>query len=208
MTTKSTRQRSQPPAQQTRQPSMRWPSGTAWKSRKNLVCTGAVRGCRCWLRAFVLSFMFSPRPLVFNDSHMNALWVGRGKQNLERVRKRRANGALIPTASAAAFHARSLSRLSHNECRRWLLTKRLSVRILFGEPNISTSRSARFWLTATWREFLQNGPILRETRSLRERLCSAGNGGMTFPLRVLGPYSQSLRIGPLVWLTALTAPAS
>src|SRR5215471_13973241 len=50
--------------------------------------------------------------------------------------------------------------------------------------------------------------ILREMRSLRERAASARNGRMRFPLPALGPYSQSLRIGPLVWLTALTAPVA
>ena len=37
ITTKKTRHRSQPPCQQTRQPSMRFPKAAGWRSRKNLV---------------------------------------------------------------------------------------------------------------------------------------------------------------------------
>jgi len=40
LTTKKTRQRSQPPSQQTRQPSMRSPKAAGWRSRKNLVWMG------------------------------------------------------------------------------------------------------------------------------------------------------------------------
>jgi hypothetical protein len=42
----------------------------------------------------------------------------------------------------------SLRGVGHNDGRRWLLTKRLEVRILFAEPFVSTSSSLYFWLTA------------------------------------------------------------
>src|ERR1039458_6448336 len=51
----------------------------------------------------------------------------------------------------------SLSGLSHNDCRRRLLTNRSAVRILFGEPNNPTTNSLRFWLTARRRGLAGNG---------------------------------------------------
>src|ERR1019366_5616222 len=114
--------------------------------------------CRSWIAVGPAEFMFSPRRWVSDDSHMNALWVRRGKQNLaEKVRKRGANGpAFWQGRPGATFSAGSLSGLSHNDCRRRLLTNRSAVRILFGEPNNPTTNSLSFRLTARQRGFAGN----------------------------------------------------
>jgi len=65
MTTKSTRQRSQPPTQHTRQPSMRWPSGTGWDNRRNLVCTGV----DCWWSGAVVSRRIGSSRQLRGTSH-------------------------------------------------------------------------------------------------------------------------------------------
>src|SRR5450759_1467408 len=115
--------------------------------------------CRSWIAVGPAEFMFSPRRWVSDDSHMNALWVRRGKQNLaEKVRKRGANGpAFWQGRPGATFSAGSLSGLSHNDCRRRLLTNRSAVRILFGEPNYLTTNSLPFWLTARRHGLAGNG---------------------------------------------------
>src|SRR5450759_977100 len=94
--------------------------------------------CRSWIAVGPAEFMFSPRRWVSDDSHMNALWVRRGKQNMaERVRKKKGELPLHSgwAGPGATFSGVSLSGLSHNDCRRRLLTNRSAVRILFGEPN-------------------------------------------------------------------------
>ena len=57
----------------------------------------------------------------------------------------------------ATFSGVSLSGLSHNDCRRRLLTNRSAVRILFGEPNYLTTNSLPFWLTARRHGLAGNG---------------------------------------------------
>src|ERR1022692_1603705 len=57
----------------------------------------------------------------------------------------------------ATFSGLSLSGPSHNDCRRWALTKRSVVRILFGEPNYLTTNSLPFWLTARRHGLAGNG---------------------------------------------------
>src|SRR5450759_833367 len=58
-----------------------------------VACEGRCRLARwrCWVA--ICPAMYSPRRAGVTDSHMNALWGRRGKQNLgEKVRKRSANG--------------------------------------------------------------------------------------------------------------------
>jgi hypothetical protein len=56
--------------------------------------------------------------------------------------------------------------LSLNDCRRRLLTGRSAVRILFAEPNIPTSNSLVFRLTARRRETAENGQYSGKAASL------------------------------------------
>src|ERR1019366_1895260 len=60
--------------------------------------------CRSWIAVGPAEFMFSPRRWMSHDSHMNALWVRRGKQNMaERVRKKKGEWPLhsgTPTQSS------------------------------------------------------------------------------------------------------------
>jgi hypothetical protein len=58
-----------------------------------------------------------------------------------RLGKRQELVAILP-CGGGAFSTLSLSGLSHNECRQWLLTERTWVRISFAEPDISTSSPA------------------------------------------------------------------
>src|SRR5450756_1397005 len=106
--------------------------------------------CRSWIAVGPAEFMFSPRRWVSDDSHMNALWVRRGKQNMaERVRKKKGEWPLHSgwAGPGATFSGVSLSGLSHNDCRRRLLTNRSAVRILFGEPN-ELATNSRFFLVS------------------------------------------------------------
>jgi hypothetical protein len=120
-------------------------------------------------------------------------------------RKREEMVAILP-CGGGAFSTLSLNWLSYNECRRWLLTKRRWVRISFAEPNISTTNSKRFWLTAVRREFDKNWPILREMSFLRESIARARIGRVRLLVRSPRQDSQPLRIGLLVWSTALGRP--
>jgi hypothetical protein len=100
---------------------------------------------------------------------------------------------LISTAAAAEFSAPSLRRLSHNECRRWLLTKRSWARILFAEPLIFTASREAFWLTGWRRELARIGQYWGK-RALSE------SGPTTYGLAERG--SRSPLWGPILSLSA------
>src|ERR1017187_6736834 len=77
--------------------------------------------CRSWIAVGPAEFMFSPRRWVSHDSHMNALWVRRGKQNMaERVRKKKGEWPLhsgTPTQSSTEVPIALLFQIGRASCR-------------------------------------------------------------------------------------------
>src|ERR1017187_3390764 len=81
-----------------------------------------------------------------------------------------------------------------------LLTRRLLVRVLFGEPNNPTTNYLSFWLTARRHGLAGNGqyggnPALSSLPGLPVGLPKSPLPGLS------GCASQSLRRGVRVWLT-------
>ena len=98
----------------------------------------------------------------------------------------------------ATFSALSLGGLSHNDCRRWLLTRRSVVRILFAEPLVSTSNSRTVRLTVLRRVSREYGQNERDGAVSGEWLCRPQGLRWHGSERV----SHVLRIGLHFWLTA------
>src|ERR1035437_10300949 len=92
--------------------------------------------CRSWIAVGPAEFMFSPRRWVSDDSHMNALWVRRGQQNLaERVRKRRAI-TYLTFRQLASYAGKWRDRLAGSGASYFLAGGRIISHIV-GRPGIA-----------------------------------------------------------------------
>src|SRR5450756_1470934 len=125
--------------------------------------------CRSWIAVGPAEFMFSPRRWVSDEqSHERSLGAERQAESGRKSEKKKGEWPLHSgwAGPGATFSGVSLSGLSHNDCRRRLLTNRSAVRILFGEPNELATNSRSFWLAARCPGLAGNGQYCGETVAL------------------------------------------
>src|ERR1019366_2635889 len=108
--------------------------------------------------------VFSSSVGVRRQSHERSLGAERQAESGRKSEKKKGEWPLHSgwAGPGATFSGVSLSGLSHNDCRRRLLTNRSAVRILFGEPYELATNSRSFWLAARGPGLAGNGQYCGE----------------------------------------------